>query len=154
MTKENKLASRKSIIARLRDGEVGCCHLPWLTLRRMMFVLALAFGFCWSVAEASIPLTVKCRFDRANDQADIGGKSDLLWVFVLDHSGSMDRKDATSAKTGRRVTRWEALKDGFDETVKSIPLGSKVQVYCVGGYGFWSRSDYAHRIYSDYWVAD
>lgn len=61
----------------------------------------------------------------------------------------MDRKDATSVKTGRRVTRWEALKDGFDETVKSIPIGSKVQVYCVGGYGFWSSSDYAHRIYSD-----
>ena len=120
----------------------------------MVFVLASAVAVWVHVAEASIPLTVKCQFDRADAQTDIGGKSDLLWVFVLDHSGSMERKDATSVKTGRRVTRWDALKDGFDETVKSIPIGSKVQVYCVGGYGFWSRSDYAHGIYSDYWVAD
>ncbi len=149
MTKENKLASQKSIMACWRDGGIGCSRLPWLTLRRMAFVLASAIAVLGTVAEASIPLTVKCQLDRANAQTDIGGKSDLLWVFVLDHSGSMDRKDATSVKTGRRVTRWEALKDGFDETVKSIPIGSKVQVYCVGGYGFWSSSDYAHRIYSD-----
>ena len=149
MTKENKQASQKSIMARWRDDGIGCSRLPWLTLRRMAFVLASAIAVLGTVAEASIPLTVKCQLDRANAQTDIGGKSDLLWVFVLDHSGSMDRKDATSVKTGRRVTRWEALKDGFDETVKSIPIGSKVQVYCVGGYGFWSSSDYAHRIYSD-----
>ena len=123
MTKENKLASQKSIMARWRDGEVGCCHLPWLTLRRMAFVLASAIAVLGTVAEASIPLTVKCQFDRANDQADIGGKSDSLWVFVLDHSGSMgpsSGRDATSVKTGRRVTRWEALKDSFEETMRSI----------------------------------
>ena len=83
-----------------------------------------------------MPLTVKCRFSRADPQTDISGKSDFLWVFVLDHSGSMGPRfgrDAISVKTGRRVTRWEALKDSFEETVRSIPIGSMVQMHRVGG---------------------
>ena len=148
MTKENKLASQKSIMARWRDGGIGCSRLSWLTLRRMAFVLASAIAVFGTVAEASIPLTVKCRFDRANDQSDISGKSDLLWVFVLDHSGSMDGRDATSVKTGRRVTRWEALKDSFEETVKSIPIGSVVQIYCVDGPRY-SKAKPVRRSYPD-----
>ena len=158
MTKEDKQASQKDIMARWRDGEVGCCRLPRLKLRRMAFVLVSVIAFCGSVAEASIPLTVKCQLDRANAQTDIGGKSDFLWVFVLDHSSSMgpsSGRDATSVKTGRRVTRWAALKDGFEETMRSIPNGSKVQIHCVGGVrrGRWGNDGWSSSkskcIYAD-----
>ena len=140
---------RKNTLVRQKDNRIGgnsflCSMLRQISLALVVLLVAWGGG-----AEASVPLTIKCRFVRADTQADIGTNSDLLWVFVLDHSGSMDTRDATSVKTGRCVTRWEALKDGFEETAKSIPLGSKVQIYCVGKYGFWSSSDYAHRIYQE-----
>ena len=79
----------------------------------LLVVACVAWGH---FALASIPLTVKCRFDRANDQSDIDGKSENLWVFVLDHSGSMgNNRDAYSIKRGAgSVLRWTALKDSFE----------------------------------------
>ena len=139
----------RNVLARQRDAGIVRNVFSWPTLRQMVLAVAMAVAAWGQAAEAGVPLTVKCRFARADAQTGVADDSGLLWVFVLDHSGSMDSRDATSVKTGRRVSRWEALKDGFEETAKSIPLGSKVQVYCVGGYGFWSSSDYAHRIYSD-----
>ena len=120
----------------------------------LLVVACVAWGH---FALASIPLTVKCRFDRANDQSDIDGKSENLWVFVLDHSGSMgNNRDAYSIKRGAgSVLRWTALKDSFEETVRSIPIGASVQIYCVGGVsrGFlgtdgWDSSR-AQRVYQD-----
>ena len=136
MTKENKLASQKSIMARWRDGGIGCSRLPWLTLRRMAFVLASAVAVCGFVAEASIPLTVKCRCERADADRDTGSKSETLWVFVLDYSGSMgSNRDAYSIKRGMvSVLRWTALKDSFEETVQSIQIGASVQVPPVPRY--------------------
>ena len=86
MTKENKLASQKSIMARWRDGGIGCSRLPWLTLRRMVFVLASAVAAWVHVAEASIPLMVKCRCERADANRDIRGKTETLWGFVSEHN--------------------------------------------------------------------
>ena len=148
MTEEHKPMAWRCSFAQWRDGVVWLSHFPKWPLRRMAFVLVSMIAFCGFVAEASVPLTVKCRFDRANDQSDIGSKSDLLWVFVLDHSGSMDGRDATSVKTGRRVTRWEALKDSFEETVKSISIGSVVQFYCVDGPKY-SKAKPVRRSYPD-----
>ena len=106
-------------------------------------VLAM-LGLCLlpSAEAGTVPLTVKCQLVQKDDQTNTGNKSDFLWVFVLDHSGSMgpnSGRDAKSVKTSRQVTRWEALQDSFEETVRSIPIGSKVQVYCVGGVNrlFW-----------------
>lgn len=144
------VVARKNTLARQEDKRIVRNSSLCSMLQQMSLAFVALLVACGGGAEASVPLTIKCRFLRAEAQTDIGGNADLLWVFVLDHSGSMDNRDATSVKTGRCVTRWEALKDGFEETAKSIPVGSKVQVYCVGGYGFWSRSDFAHRIYPDF----
>lgn len=123
----------------------------------MVFVLASAVAVCGFVAEASIPLTVKCRCERADANRDIGSKTETLWIFVLDHSGSMgNHRDAYSIKRGTgSVLRWTALKDSFEETVRSIPIGASVQIYCVGGVsrGFlgtdgWDSSR-AQRVYQD-----
>ena len=134
MTEEDKPTAQRSIFAQWREGKVWHRHFLWLALRRMAFVLASAVAIWGHVAEASIPLTVKCRCERADADRDIVGKSGTLCAFVLDHSGTMGSLDATSVKHGStKVSRWTALKDSFEETVRSIPNGSKVQIYCVGG---------------------
>lgn len=152
-----KPTAQRSILAQWREGVVGRCHFPWLTLRRMAFVLASAVPVCGFVAEASIPLTVKCRCERADADRDIGSKTETLWVFVLDHSGSMgNSRDAYSIKRGTGcVLRWTALKDSFEETVRSIPIGASVQIYCVGGVsrGFLGTDGWdgarSHRVYQN-----
>lgn len=136
MIEAKKPTVQRSIFAQWREGVVGRCHFPWLTLRRMVFVLASAVAVWVHVAEASIPLTVKCRCERADADRDIGSKTETLWIFVLDHSGSMgNHRDAYSIKRGMGSgLRWTALKDSFEETVQSIPIGASVQVPPVPRY--------------------
>ena len=157
MIEAKKPTAQRSIFAQWREGVVGRCHFPWLTLRRVAFVLASAVAVWGAVAEAGIPLTVKCRCERVDADRDIGSKTETLWIFVLDHSGSMgNHRDAYSIKRGTgSVLRWTALKDSFEETVRSIPIGASVQIYCVGGVsrGFlgtdgWDSSR-AQRVYQD-----
>ena len=119
-------------------------------------MMLLAVSYC-NEAFGVVPLTVKCRCERADTNRTPGEQNGTLWTFVLDHSGTMAAKDAHSVKRGSLcVSRWTALTDGFEETMKSIPFGSRVQVYCVGGVksrGLWSsggwRSSEAKRIYQD-----
>ena len=126
MTKENKLASQKSIMARWRDGGIGCSRLPWLTLRRMAFVLASAVAVCGFVAEASIPLTVKCRCERADADRDIVGEN--LSVFVLGHSSSMgiSHSNHSNGKNGSCFVRYGRGGDcgcrfsGFGQVLDSV----------------------------------
>ena len=126
-------------------------------LRCPVWIVA-AFAVCWlNVAVASVPLTVRCRCERADADRDAGSKPETLWVFVLDHSGSMgNHRDAYSIKRGAgSVLRWTALKDSFEETVRSIPIGASVQIYCVGGVsrGFFGSDGWdsarSHRVYQD-----
>ena len=88
MTEENKLMAQRCIFAHWREGVVRHRHLPLLTLRWAMFALASAVAVWGTDAEASIPLTVKCRCERADADRDIAGKADILWNLVLYYSGS------------------------------------------------------------------
>lgn len=126
MTEENKPTAQRSIFAQWREGKVWHRHFLWLTLRRMAFVLASAVAVCGFVAEASIPMTVKCRCERADADRDIVGEN--LSVFVLGHSSSMgiSHSNHSNGKNGSCFVRYGRGGDcgcrfsGFGQVLDSV----------------------------------
>lgn len=60
MTEENKPTAQSGVFAQWREGLIWHSHFPWPTPRGAVFALASVVAVWGSVAEASIPLTVKC----------------------------------------------------------------------------------------------
>ena len=111
-------------------------------LRFLGGLLFVAF-FVPVTVPADVPVTVRLSFERANSPTQETSSPATsvgdAWIFVLDHSGSMDRKDATIAPelspsaAGKNLKRWDALLVALRATLDQIEPGSVVQIVKVGG---------------------
>lgn len=104
------------------------------TIRTLALLAAIAF---WGrvVGADDVMLDVSLSFARAEASAVRSGaaavQAGYAWIFVLDHSGSMNEPDAiVDGKTG--FTRWQALLHEFPITVGQIESGSVVRLVKVG----------------------
>lgn len=82
MTKVNSLMKNVYASAMTVGEEAVCRLFSWLSFRNAALILASVVALCGSIAEASIPMTVKCRCERADADRGIGGAGDTLSVMV------------------------------------------------------------------------
>ena len=114
----------------------GMCKIEkWL-----MFVLCLLVA-CSTFGQV-VPVEMAVSFSRADAVAPAPANATVsdtgdVWIFVLDHSGSMADEDAIVHVQGRwssgerKTSRWNALLDSFRTTLSHIEPGAIVQVVRV-----------------------
>lgn len=122
---------------------LGIAHMKRPLFRFVGGLLLAVLLFVAPARATDVPLTVRLSFAPGGAQGPEPASADApagdAWIFVLDHSGSMDRRDAmvdaelAPAMAGRTMERWKALLLAFKATLEQIEPGSVVQIVKVGG---------------------
>ena len=108
---------------------------------KLLVVLLCVLAACPALGQV-VPVEIAVSFSRTDsvalDSANaVAPDTGDVWIFVLDHSGSMADEDAIVHVQGRwssgerKTSRWNALLDSFRATLSHIEPGAIVQVVRV-----------------------